>query len=145
MTHPGWADRCNDKSVRIRTESNLSTVISRHMASSSPLAGNPATRPTRAEGHTASRMAHMEDRMRLTPLPDRPRGLGHTRCEPCHPQHLLMHERPQGWPWDMPMPAALSKPPIQPDNTIVRIITFYEQSIPQPPADERERIIDVTA
>jgi hypothetical protein len=112
--------------------------------SSSRLAGNLAARPTRADGRIASRMAHTEDRMRLTPLPDRTSRLAHTHCDPCHPQHLWINERPQGWPWDTPLPEGLPRPPIQPDNTIARVIESYEQSVPQLSADERERIIDVT-
>ena len=96
---------------------------------------HPPLRVAVLEGRKSSNRVHVSDHLRLAPPADRMRSPRHLSCDPC---------REPGWPWDTPMPSGLKRSPIQPDNTILRIIAVYEQKPIERATDEIGRMIDVT-
>lgn len=94
-----------------------------------------AMRAVVREGRQPSRRVQASDHLRLTPPADRARSSRHLSCD---------SYREPGWPWDTPLPSGLDRQPIQPDNTILRIIAAYEQRSIERGADEVARVIDVT-
>ena len=122
--------------VRERSSANLTIALLRHgEMSRDRFTRHSALRAAVLERRKSSHRVHVSDHLRLTPPADRMPAPRQLSCDPC---------REPGWPWDTPMPSGLARPPIQPDNTILRIVAAYEQRPIEPATDEVGRMIDVT-